>query len=111
MKESKSYENEKVLAVMAVVSMTAAMAAGCGSSEEEGKTETNEKRKQVEKRILHLTLQMIFLWHQEKMVQEQEEHSSSCWEIEEKDDEGNKIDNTTEEDKYYKQYILLWCQQ
>ena len=52
---------KKFLAVMAVVSMTAAMAAGCGSSEEEGKTETNEKRKQVEKRILHLTLQMIFL--------------------------------------------------
>ncbi len=34
---------KKFLAVMAVVSMTAAMAAGCGSSEEEGKTETNEK--------------------------------------------------------------------
>ena len=34
---------KKILAVMAVVSMTAAMAAGCGSSEEEGKTETNAK--------------------------------------------------------------------
>ena len=34
---------KKFLAVMAVVSMTAAMAAGCGSSEEEGKVETNEK--------------------------------------------------------------------
>ena len=51
---------KKFLAVMAVVSMTAAMAAGCGSSEEEGKIET-KKRKQVEKLILHLALQMIFL--------------------------------------------------
>lgn len=42
---------KKFLAVMAVVSMTAAMAAGCGSSEEEGKIETNEKTTRTQRKI------------------------------------------------------------
>ena len=88
---------KKFLAVMAVVSMTAAMAAGCGSSEEEGKTETNEKTEASGE------TDTSFDSANDISVTSREDGSGTrgafieLLGIEEKDDEGNKIDNTTEE--------------
>lgn len=88
---------KKFLAVMAVVSMTAAMAAGCGSSEEEGKTETNEKTEASGE------TDTSFDSVNDISVTSREDGSGTrgafieLLGIEEKDDEGNKIDNTTEE--------------
>ena len=88
---------KKFLAVMAVVSMTAAMAAGCGSSEEEGKTETNEKTEASGE------TDTSFDSANDISVTSREDGSGTrgafieLLGIEERDDEGNKIDNTTEE--------------
>ena len=88
---------KKFLAVMAVVSMTAAMAAGCGSSEEEGKAETNEKTEASGE------TDASFDSGNDISVTSREDGSGTrgafieLLGIEEKDDEGNKIDNTTEE--------------
>ena len=88
---------KKFLAVMAVVSMTAAMAAGCGSSEEEGKAETNEKTEASGE------TDTSFDSANDISVTSREDGSGTrgafieLLGIEEKDDEGNKIDNTTEE--------------
>lgn len=88
---------KKFLAVMAVVSMTAAMAAGCGSSEEEGKAETNEKTE------VSGETDASFDSANDISVTSREDGSGTrgafieLLGIEEKDDEGNKIDNTTEE--------------
>ena len=88
---------KKFLAVMAVVSMTAAMAAGCGSSEEEGKAETNEKTEASGE------TDASFDSENDISVTSREDGSGTrgafieLLGIEEKDDEGNKIDNTTEE--------------
>ena len=83
---------KKFLAVMAVVSMTAAMAAGCGSSEEEGKAETNEKTEASGE------TDTSFDSANDISVTSREDGAFiELLGIEEKDDEGNKIDNTTEE--------------
>lgn len=81
---------KKFLAVMAAVSMTAAMAAGCGSSEE-----TNAEAKGEP--------ETSFDAANDISVTSREDGSGTrgafieLFGIEEKDDEGNKIDNTTEE--------------
>lgn len=81
---------KKFLAVMAAVSMTAAMAAGCGSSEE---TNTEAKGEP----------ETSFDAANDISVTSREDGSGTRGAfieligIEEKDDEGNKIDNTTEE--------------
>lgn len=93
---------KKFLAVMAAVSMTAVMAAGCGSSEEttnteEKKTETTETAKADENE------EDSFDAANDISVTSREDGSGTrgafieLFGIEEKDEEGNKIDNTTEE--------------
>lgn len=93
---------KKFLAVMAAVSMTAVMAAGCGSSEEttnteEKKAETTETAKEDENE------EDSFDAANDISVTSREDGSGTrgafieLFGIEEKDEEGNKIDNTTEE--------------
>lgn len=93
---------KKFLAVMAAVSMTAVMAAGCGSSEEttnteEKKAETTETAKADENE------EDSFDAANDISVTSREDGSGTrgafieLFGIEEKDEEGNKIDNTTEE--------------
>ena len=75
----------------------AVMAAGCGSSEEEGKAETNEKTEASGE------TDTSFDSANDISVTSREDGSGTrgafieLLGIEEKDDEGNKIDNTTEE--------------
>lgn len=96
---------KKFLAVMAVVSMTAAMAAGCGSSEEEGKAETNEKTEASGE------TDTSFDSANDISVTSREDGSGTrgafieLLGIEEKDDEGNKNRQYNRRGKYYKQYI------
>ena len=66
-KESMIMKLKKFIAILSVATMTAGLAVGCGSSSDSGSSDSSSAATGI--------LQMISPSFQEKMVQEQEEHS------------------------------------